>query len=93
MLSRIAPLVDRWFFTGLPTPRASSAADLEAQWACLAGRKGAVAGLFDTPMAALDAAVAQAAPTDRIVVFGSFFTVGGVLLNGTPRLSAKHLSS
>jgi dihydrofolate synthase/folylpolyglutamate synthase len=27
------------------------------------------------------------------VVFGSFYTVGGVLLNGTPRLSAKHLSS
>ena len=93
MLSRIAPLVDRWFFTDLPTPRASRAADLEVQWAGLTGRKGAVAGLFGTPMAALDAAVAQADPTDRIVVFGSFFTVGGVLLNGTPRLSAKHLSS
>ena len=39
----------------------------------------------------VDAAVAAADPTDRIVVFGSFYTVGGVLGNGTPRLSAKHL--
>ena len=41
----------------------------------------------------VDAAVAAAGPADRIVVFGSFYTVGGVLLNGTPRLAAKHLSS
>jgi dihydrofolate synthase/folylpolyglutamate synthase len=27
------------------------------------------------------------------VVFGSFYTVGGVLAHGTPRLSAKHLLS
>ena len=29
-------------------------------------------------------------PADRIVVFGSFHTVGGVLKNGVPRLSGKH---
>jgi dihydrofolate synthase / folylpolyglutamate synthase len=92
MLLRIAPLVDRWYFTDLPTARASRATELQAKWGGLAERKGAVAGVFDTPMAALEAAVAQADPTDRIVVFGSFFTVGGVLLNGTPRLSAKHLA-
>jgi dihydrofolate synthase / folylpolyglutamate synthase len=27
------------------------------------------------------------------VVFGSFYTVGGVLQDGVPRLSAKHLAS
>ena len=46
---------------------------------------------FADPQKALDAAVAAAEPTDRIVVFGSFYTVGGVLLQGTPRLHAKHL--
>ena len=43
--------------------------------------------------AALDAAIAAADPADRIVVFGSFFTVGGILANGIPRLDAPHLSS
>jgi len=46
-----------------------------------------------SPQAALDAAVAAADPADRIVVFGSFFTVGGILANGIPRLDAPHLSS
>jgi dihydrofolate synthase/folylpolyglutamate synthase len=44
-------------------------------------------------MQALHAAVAAADPADRIVVFGSFYTVGGVLTNGTPRLHAKHLGA
>jgi dihydrofolate synthase/folylpolyglutamate synthase len=44
-------------------------------------------------MDALRAAVLAADPADRIVVFGSFFTVGGVLQDGVPRMSAKHLVS
>ena len=36
-------------------------------------------------------AAAGADPADRIVVFGSFYTVGGVLKEGLPRLSAPHL--
>ncbi|MFN7196172.1 MAG: bifunctional folylpolyglutamate synthase/dihydrofolate synthase, partial [Hylemonella sp.] len=48
---------------------------------------------FSDPVAALNAALAAAAPTDRIVVFGSFYTVGGVLHGGVPRLQARHLSS
>ena len=43
--------------------------------------------------AALQAAIASANPADRIVVFGSFYTVGGVLKVGIPRLHAKHLST
>ena len=42
--------------------------------------------------AALQAAISAADPTDRIVVFGSFYTVGGVLKDGVPRLQARHLS-
>ena len=37
--------------------------------------------------------VAAADPADRIVVFGSFFTVGGVLQEGVPRLQSRHLAS
>jgi dihydrofolate synthase/folylpolyglutamate synthase len=44
-----------------------------------------------TPAAALAAAVAAADPADRIVVFGSFYTVGGVLKDGLPRLVARHM--
>ena len=43
------------------------------------------------PMEAFLAAVAGADPADRIVVFGSFYTVGGVLKEGVPRLAAKHV--
>jgi dihydrofolate synthase/folylpolyglutamate synthase len=42
------------------------------------------------PASALAAAVECADPADRIVVFGSFYTVGGVLEAGLPRLSAPH---
>ena len=46
---------------------------------------------FASPADALAAALAQADPADRIVVFGSFYTVGGVLKDGPPRLVARHL--
>jgi dihydrofolate synthase/folylpolyglutamate synthase len=44
------------------------------------------------PYRPCSAAVAAADPADRIVVFGSFFTVGGVLKDGIPRLQATHLA-
>ncbi|HTH12505.1 MAG TPA: bifunctional tetrahydrofolate synthase/dihydrofolate synthase [Acidovorax sp.] len=95
MLAKIGPLVDRWYFTNLPTPRAETAAVLQQKWNALqmvaGGRRDVTSSLHADPMAALQAAVAAADPADRIVVFGSFYTVGGVLINGTPRLHAKHL--
>lgn len=92
MVERIAPLIDRWHLTDLPLPRASTAVALvETLNAHPATAKSTVAGCHASPMAALQAAVSLADPADRIVVFGSFFTVGGVLQDGVPRLSAKHL--
>jgi dihydrofolate synthase/folylpolyglutamate synthase len=91
ILARIGPVVDRWYFTDLPTPRAAPAADVMARWQAQNARKDASASAYASPMDALRAAIAAADPTDRIVVFGSFFTVGGVLEHGTPRLQAKHL--
>ena len=85
-----------WYLTDLPLPRASSAQALATQIEALpkplSGPGGRVAGLHASPMDALRAAVAAADPADRIVVFGSFYTVGGVLQDGVPRLSAKHLA-
>jgi len=97
MLERIAPLIDRWHVTDLPLPRASSADALaqmlDSHPATAPGGKSRVAGRHASPMDALRAAVSAADPADRIVVFGSFYTVGGVLQDGVPRLSAKHLAS
>jgi dihydrofolate synthase / folylpolyglutamate synthase len=91
MLAKMGPLVDRWYFTDLPTPRADSAVHLHAQWQAQEKRRDVAASTHADPMAALQAAVAAADPADRIVVFGSFYTVGGVLEHGLPRLHAKHL--
>ena len=91
MLAKMAPIVDRWYFTDLPTPRAQSAAKLQAQWQALNTRRDVQASTHPGPKEAFAAALAAADPTDRIVVFGSFYTVGGVLQEGLPRLTAKHV--
>ena len=92
MLAKVGPMIDRWYFTDLPSPRAASSASLRAQWQAQNTRKDASATAHADPMQALEAAIRQADPADRIVVFGSFYTVGGVLQQGTPRLQAKHLN-
>ena len=93
MLKKLLPLVDAWYFTDLPLPRASSAQQLADQWAAMNTRKDVRCSVHETPQKALDAAILAAKATDRILVFGSFYTVGGVLQNGIPKLHAKHLSN
>ncbi|ROR22761.1 dihydrofolate synthase/folylpolyglutamate synthase [Comamonas sp. BIGb0124] len=93
MLRRMAPLVDHWIFTDLDTPRAATAADVRDYWNALALRPEVPVETAATPQAALERAVAQAEPADRIVVFGSFYTVGGVLHDGVPRLDAPHFTA
>ncbi len=93
MLARMGPLVDKWYFTDLPTPRAASSADLQARWQAGELRKDVSAHTFENPQQALHAAVSAADPADRIVVFGSFYTVGGILEAGLPRLLAPHLGA
>ncbi len=88
MLARINPLIDRWYFTDLPTPRAATAQHLHQQWQAQNTRTDVQAALYTNPQEALTAAALAASPADRIVVFGSFYTVGGVLHNGVPRLVA-----
>ena len=91
MLARMAPMVDAWYFSDLATPRAASASEL----AGALGRTPLPAGhktrssCHADPVAAQRAALEAADPADRIVVFGSFYAVGGVLKGGLPRLASK----
>ena len=93
MLRRMGPLVDRWYFTDLPTPRAETAAALMARWRAGQTRQDVAASTHANPVQALASAVSAADPADRILVFGSFYTVGGVLKDGVPRLQARHLGT
>ena len=93
MLARVSPMIDKWYFTDLPTPRAASGAELQAKWKAANKRADVTANAYKGPDQALQAAIAAADPADRIVVFGSFYTVGGILKGGIPRLYAKHLTT
>jgi dihydrofolate synthase/folylpolyglutamate synthase len=84
-------VVDAWYCTALPTPRAASTQTLTDTIAAQAPHAPCTA--HADPGAALSAALAAADPTDRILVFGSFYTVGGVLQRGLPRLATAHVQS
>lgn len=90
ILARIAPLVDAWHFTDLPIPRAATAQQLQAGFlqAGLKTPPGVTTATHANPQDALHAAAAEASAADRILVFGSFYTVGGVLQAGLPRVTA-----
>ena len=88
VIARVAPLIDAWYCTDLPLPRAASAAHLARHIGEL--RPGAATSTHVDPSTALAAALEAADPADRILVFGSFLTVGGVLRQGLPRLGARH---
>jgi dihydrofolate synthase/folylpolyglutamate synthase len=90
MVQRLQPLVEHWYFCDLPSPRAATAKQLQSLWQAGAPRLGQSAQTFADPVAATAQAMADANPTDRILVFGSFLTVGGVLQHGIAgRLSAQ----
>ena len=92
MFKHVNPMVDKWYFTDLPLNRAATAEQLQSLWQAQNTRKDVTSSVHANPMDAFQAAIKCADPADRIVVFGSFHTVGGVLQEGIPRLQAKHLS-
>ncbi len=85
MLARIAPLIDCWYLSDLPLPRAATAAQLELALQSLDARSKATVSCHESPASALRSAMSAADPADRIVVFGSFLCVGGVLKEGVTR--------
>jgi len=76
-------IVDFWFCTDLPTPRAASAQDLiqKLQNLGVAVKNGSDGGIeaFPDPATAYQKALSKAGEGDRIVTFGSFYTVAGVM--------------
>ena len=75
VVDAMAHRVDRWFVAAPASERAASAADV----AKVLQERGAAARSFATIGAALEEARRQAGPNDRIVVFGSFYTVADAL--------------
>ncbi len=73
--------VDHWCVTDLPTPRGASAMDLEAALheAGVTDGPDSSVNRFDSPAEAFQDALKRASDNDRIVVFGSFYTVAGVM--------------
>ncbi len=92
ILRLMLPLVDAWHFTSLPSPRAASADGLATRLGAVRGsRATATVATHPDPSVALAAARAAADPADRIVVFGSFYTVGGVMEHGLPQGTGRHV--
>lgn len=89
VVGRLSPLIDAWYCTDLPLSRAAPAKVLAETVRAVAGPARPVTTHAD-PASALTAALGVADPADRILVFGSFLTVGGVLKEGLPRLGAMH---
>lgn len=73
----LAPLVSRWHVAGLPGARGASTEDMRVALAEAGVDEGA--GLHEDIEQAYVAALAEAREHDRIVVFGSFHTVGAIL--------------
>ena len=95
ILARMAPLVDAWHFTDLPTARAATSAEIAALQESTApanadSSRAITVWQHASPDEALAAAFAAADPVDRIVVFGSFYNVGAVLARGVPRRGGRH---
>ena len=77
VFGRLRGRIDRWYAATLDNPRGATAAELAR--AIAAANAGADVREFPTPAAALAAAREDAGGDDRIVVFGSFFTVANVM--------------
>lgn len=71
----LAPLIDHWIACALPGPRGGSAAELAERMQLPEARLT----LADSVEQGCDRARALARPGDRVVVFGSFHTVGPAL--------------
>ncbi|WP_250473449.1 bifunctional tetrahydrofolate synthase/dihydrofolate synthase [Caballeronia sp. GAFFF1] len=81
IVKQLAGEIDHWNVTALPTPRAATADRLEAVLRDAGVNDGPDSSVaqFETPADAFRDALSRASENDRIVVFGSFYTVAGVM--------------
>jgi dihydrofolate synthase/folylpolyglutamate synthase len=74
----LSPLVDEWHAAVLEGPRGMSAGEIGARISDGCGGRQPVR-VHNSAVAAYDAALSAAAARDRILVFGSFHTVGDII--------------
>jgi dihydrofolate synthase/folylpolyglutamate synthase len=80
VIAAMSEHVDHWCLANLPSPRAASASELAAKVQIVQAEKPErTINIFDDPAAAFANAMSRAGENDRIVVFGSFLTVAGVM--------------
>jgi dihydrofolate synthase / folylpolyglutamate synthase len=81
MLAKLKDRIDHWLVTSLPTERAATGDELAAQLAAagIVPGKDRIIETFAAPAQALARARGLASENDRILVFGSFYTVGAAL--------------
>lgn len=90
VIGHLKDLVDHWCVTDLPMPRAAGADHLESELRAqnvLADDQRSIQR-FASPADAYKFAIGKAGENDRIVVFGSFLTVAGVIACRSERNSA-----
>ncbi|MFC0166465.1 bifunctional tetrahydrofolate synthase/dihydrofolate synthase [Pseudoduganella danionis] len=88
VIAAMSEHVDHWCLTTLPSPRSATAAELAAKvQAVQPERDERTITTFDDPGSAYANAISRVGENDRIVVFGSFLTVAGVM---AARKSALH---
>jgi len=80
VIAAMSEHVDHWCLATLPSPRSATASELAAKVQLVQEDKAErTINIFDDPAAAYANAVSRAGENDRIVVFGSFLTVAGVM--------------
>jgi dihydrofolate synthase/folylpolyglutamate synthase len=83
VIAPMAPYVDHWCVADLPSPRSAKAGELAKRLESLPpgdakpGERSVTS--YPDPAAAFANATSRAGENDRIVVFGSFYTVAGVM--------------
>jgi len=77
VIAELCPVVDEWYAADLHVPRGASGKQLSRVVAQTCGNSSV--RCFSDVVAAYRQAVRDARPGDRVVVFGSFFTVAEVL--------------
>jgi dihydrofolate synthase/folylpolyglutamate synthase len=78
ILKMMEPYIDLWYFCNLQIPRAATAKQLFKTWEKIKKRTDTKAESFDNPSHAFAVAKTTIESTGRIVVFGSFYTVGNI---------------
>jgi dihydrofolate synthase/folylpolyglutamate synthase len=91
VIGPMAQFVDHWCIAELPSPRSAHTGEVAATIAGLAPEDGKPGERsiteFSDPAKAFENAISRAGENDRIVVFGSFYTVAGVM---AARKSSSH---